>query len=67
MWRETSVAVEADVQNVFNRVQFNGLTTSGVITAVSATGVPTYSGTFGQINGIANQPPSWQLAGHFNF
>ena len=67
MWRETSIAVEADVQNVFNRVQFNGPTTSGVITAVSAAGVPTYSGTFGQINGIANQPRSWQLAGHFNF
>jgi hypothetical protein len=67
MWRETSLSVEANVQNFFNRVQFNSPTASGVITSVSAAGVPTYSGTFGQVNGIANQPRSWQFGGHFNF
>jgi Carboxypeptidase regulatory-like domain/TonB dependent receptor len=67
MWRETSLVFEASVQNAFNRVQFNGPNATGVITSVSAAGVPTYSSTFGQISGIANQPRSWQLAGHINF
>jgi Carboxypeptidase regulatory-like domain len=56
-----ALAVEADVSNLFNRVQFNGPNVAWSTTATAA------SNSFGTINGIANQPRSWQFAGHFMF
>jgi Carboxypeptidase regulatory-like domain len=61
LWHETALAVEADVSNLFNRVQFNGPNVAWSTTATAA------SNSFGTINGIANQPRSWQFAGHFIF
>jgi hypothetical protein len=53
--------VEGDVSNLFNRVQFNGPNVAWSTTATAA------SNSFGTIGGIANQPRSWQFAGHFIF
>jgi hypothetical protein len=61
LWEGAALAVEADVSNLFNRVQFNGPNVAWSTTATAA------SNSFGTINGITNQPRSWQFAGHFIF
>jgi hypothetical protein len=61
LWHESSLAVEADVQNVFNRTQFSAPNVAWSTTAAAV------GSTFGTITGIANLPRSWQFAGHINF
>lgn len=61
LWHETSLAVEADVSNVFNRTQFSAPNVAWSTTAATA------GNAFGTIAGIANLPRSWQFAGHINF
>ena len=61
LWEGAALAVEGDVSNLFNRVQFNGPNVAWSTTATAA------SNSFGTIGGIANQPRSWQFAGHFIF
>jgi Carboxypeptidase regulatory-like domain/TonB dependent receptor len=58
---QMSFTFEADCSNVWNKVVFSS---PNVAWSTSA-GVATNA--FGQIGGIANQPRSWQFAGHFNF
>jgi hypothetical protein len=58
---QVSLTIEADCSNVWNKVQFSA---PNVAWSTSA-GVATNA--FGQIGGIANQPRSWQFAGHVNF
>jgi Carboxypeptidase regulatory-like domain/TonB dependent receptor len=61
LWEGGALILEADVSNLFNRVQFNGPNVAWSTTASSA------SNSFGTIGGVANQARSWQFAGHFTF
>jgi hypothetical protein len=58
-----SLGVEANVQNLFNRVQFGnpGATWAGSPTS------GTVGNAFGEVTSIQNQPRSWQFAGHIYF
>ena len=61
LFHETSLNIEADCTNVWNKVQFNGPSGAWSTTASAA------NNAFGQISGIANLPRDWQFAGHFTF